>query len=256
MKVRILQTNIISGNPVFNRKAVDKMFGSRGEVALYILPEMFTTGFCTLSSHGNIYLDDGQTLDWMIERATSLDAAIAGTVAVRDEHSGQRYNRFYFVQPDGTMSYYDKYHLFTPGHEERYFSKGCQKVIVSYRGVRFLLQTCYDLRFPVFSRSLGDYDVIIYCANWPELRTTHWDILTRARAIENQAYVIAANRVGEDQATTYLGHSAVIDSLGKAVGEASEGSEAIIEASLDIVKQNTYRKRFCVNKDADNFIIS
>ena len=171
--------------------------GYAGRVDLIVLPEMFTTGFCVDPSHTADVIDDGSAaVAWMRRMAVRYDAAVAGSVAVAD---GERYfNRMYFVRPDGCVEYYDKRHLFAMGGEADHYTAGHRRVVVGWRGVRILLQVCYDLRFPVFARSRGDYDMIVYAANWPTPRIAVWDTLLRARAIENQCYVAGVNRAGQD----------------------------------------------------------
>ena len=121
------------------------------------------------------------TLLWMKQKAAELNAALAGSIAV--EENGHFYNRFYFVHPDGQVQWYDKKHLFTYGGEHKSFTAGAERVIVNFRGVRILLQVCYDLRFPVWARNRKDYDMILYVASWPTPRVDAWNILLRARAI-------------------------------------------------------------------------
>lgn len=252
MKVAIFQQDILLADPKGNREKTASVLSHLQECDLFVLPEMFTTGFCTTDKDGMIVCDDGQTLPWMIEMAKSNHLAMAGSIAVQLE-DGHRYNRFYFVHPDGTVQTYDKRHLFTYGHEDKYFGAGDSRVVVEYKGFRILLQVCYDIRFPVFSRCKEDYDAILYVANFPALRVEAWRTLIRARAIENQCFVIAANRVGKDQATNYNGFSAVIDAYGQAIVEADKPSEYVITADLNLKRQAVFRKRFPVLKDADPF---
>ena len=166
---------------------------------------------------------------------------------------GSFVNRLYFVTPDGSVQYYDKRHLFGYGGETLHFTRGHRRVVVSYGGMRFLLQVCYDLRFPVFSRCHHDYDAIINVANWPSGRQEAWDTLLRARAIENQCFVIGVNRVGAEGRITYSGGSAVIDYLGHTLCSCEPGSEQLVTAELRPHAQQTYRREFPVLDDADSF---
>ena len=161
---------------------------------LYVLPEMWSTGFATEPE--GIAESDGSSLNWMKQMANRLDAAVAGSIAT--EIDGKYYNRFYFVKPanddnDNEIEYYDKHHLFTYSGEHLRYTAGERRVVVEWRGWRFLLQVCYDLRFPVFARNCAEgpdaYDVALYVASWPTSRRAPWDALLRARAIENQCYV-------------------------------------------------------------------
>lgn len=157
----------------------------------------------------------------------------------------------YFVKPDGTYNYYDKRHLFTYGRENEHFESGSQRVVAEYKGVRFLLQICYDLRFPVWSRYKNDYDAIIYVANWPKARRKAWDILLQARALENQCYVIATNRVGTAGNVKYNGGSVIIDAWGHSVVSCLSEIEEFATADIDLEYQNKFRHDFPVLEDRD-----
>lgn len=206
MNITILQTDILWAQPEANRQRISQLIEHLGPTDLIVLPEMFSTGFATQPE--GIAEADGGSLRWMAAMAASTQAALAGSIAIRE---GERYyNRFYFVKPDGELAFYDKRHLFTYGGEDKAFTPGRDRVVVEWRGVRILLQVCYDLRFPVFSRNHDDYDLVLYVANWPEGRRQAWDLLLRARAIENQCYVVGVNRVGKAQ-VNYNGGSAIVD---------------------------------------------
>ena len=252
MIVSLFQQDVLLSDPAGNRKKIESVLPHMKGCDLFVLPEMFTTGFCTKKQNGMIVCDDGETMSWMARMSNQYQMAMAGSVASQLD-DGRRFNRFFFVQPDGQVCTYDKHHLFSYGHEDKYFGAGDERVVVSYHGFRFLLQVCYDIRFPVFSRCKGDYDAIIYVANFPALRVEAWRTLIRARAIENQCFVLAANRVGKDQVTDYNGYSAVIDAYGQTIVEADQQTECVITANLDLQRQNVFRKRFPTWKDADAF---
>ena len=163
-------------------------------------------------------------------------------------------NRMYFVEPSGRTTHYDKRHLFSPGGEARGYLPGERRVVVRYRGVRFLLLVCYDLRFPVWSRCRGDYDAILCCASWPASRRDAWRTLLRARAIENQCFVAAANRVGCDPAAHYAGDSALVDFRGRTLAEA--GAEACtLTGAFDPAAAGEFREAFPAGRDADEFVL-
>ena len=168
MKIIILQTDIQWANPEANRKRAEVMMDAQRGADLYVLPEMFSTGFCTQPE--GIAEAEGISLQWMLYQAKERDCAIAGSVAT--EENGKYYNRFYFVTPDGQVRWYNKKHLFTYGGEDKHYTPGNERVVVGFRGVRFLLEVCYDLRFPVWSRNRGDYDAILYVASWPTPHAT------------------------------------------------------------------------------------
>lgn len=222
----------------------------KGNADLFVLPEMFSTGFCT-KPEGVAESADSETLHWMQRKAVERNCAVAGSVAVQE--NGKYYNRFYFVHPDGSVQHYDKKHLFTYGGEDKRFTAGTQRVVVNYRGVRILLEVCYDLRFPVWSRNLGDYDMILYVASWPTPRVDAWSALLRARAIENQCYVAGVNRMGTDPACEYSGGSAIIDPYGKTMAECPWSCESEVTAEIDMEKLAAFREKFPVLNDADSF---
>ncbi len=254
-----LQRALVWHDPKANRHAFARQMDEAGPADLYVLPEMFATGF-SMSGQSIAESEDGPTLQWMRDQAIRRDAAITGSVAV--QHNGQCLNRMYWVQADGTTHHYDKRHLFRmAGEHERYAAGGPRK-IVSWRGLRFLLQVCYDLRFPVFSRNFqtdpaGDYDVILYVACWPEPRRQPWSQLLPARAVENQAYVIGVNRIGEDaKGLSYSGDSAIYDFKGDTLASGAPGEELSLKANLDLDTLNSFREKFPVGLDADRFTLS
>lgn len=214
-----------------------------------VLSEMFQTGFVTDPSS---VADSGATLEWMQRLSRKLDAAIVGSVIVRE---GEEYrNRMYFVKPTGEVDWYDKHHLFSIGGEAKQFTAGKERKVVEWRGVRYLLEVCYDLRFPVWSRQCGDYDAIIYSALWPKARREVWRTLLRARAMENQAWVVGVNRIGAEPGLEYAGDSVVIDHLGRVVVDALD-RECVEVAELDTQEVAKFRVRFNVSRDADSFEI-
>jgi predicted amidohydrolase len=212
-----------------------------------VLSEMFQTGFVTNPCDA---IDDGRTLRWMLRMAKEHDAAIVGSCAVKE---GDEYrNRMYFVKPTGEVDCYDKWHLFSVGGESKNYTRGRERKIVEWRGVRYLLAVCYDLRFPVWSRQRGDYDAIIYVAAWPTPRREVWQTLLKARAIENQAYVIGVNRTGDEPTLNYSGDSAVVDYYGRCVVECGS-EEWVANVVIDVDKLNVFRDKFNVSVDADEF---
>lgn len=247
MKISLIQYSLLWANPQANLAKAEQLIDS-ADADVYVLPEMFATGFC-MKPEKIAQSEGGEILEWMHTMAAKKDAAIAGSIAVESE--GRYYNRMYFVEPSGKVAYYDKRHLFTYSGEDKKYNRGEERVIVEFRGVRFLLQVCYDLRFPVWSRNRGDYDAIVYVASWPESRITAWDCLLAARAIENQCYVVAVNRSGDDPVCHYPGHSAVFDAYGSALVAMNDGEEGAAVADIDMEALRTFRSKFPVLNDAD-----
>ncbi len=238
--------NVAWEQPEFNRLHAAEMVG---DADLIVLPEMFTTGFTM--SPAAAERDGRLTLEWMVALARKHDAAVAGSIAV--EEGGELFNRLYFVKPDATWVHYDKRHLFSYAGEHKVYSSGSERVIAEWRGMRILLQICYDLRFPAFSRNRGDYDMILYVASWPESRIGAWDTLLRARAVENVCYVAGVNRVGDDPVAHYNGHSALIDFKGNTL--AAGDGETTIEGWPDMPQLTAFRTKFPALQDADDFTI-
>ena len=248
MKLTILQRDIVWADPAENVRRAEEAINRNPRADLYVLPEMFSTGFCT-QPEGIAEPVENQTVSWMKAKASQTGAAIAGSIAVHED--GKYYNRFHFVTPDGNITTYDKKHLFTFGGEHKRFTAGSERVIVTYKGFRILLEICYDLRFPVWSRNKGDYDMIIYVASWPTPRVEAWKALLTARAIENQCYVVGVNRVGEDPGNNYCGGSRVIDPYGQIMAECEDGKEMEATAKVDMEVLEAFRAKFPVLDDAD-----
>lgn len=248
MKVSVIQQDIVWADVEENIRRADAAVDSAPAADLYVLPEMFSTGFCT--DPENIAEEaEGKSLRWMKEKSAELDAALAASVAVKE--NGRYYNRFYFVKPDGSVSSYDKKHLFTFGGEHERFTAGTERVVVEFRGVRILLEVCYDLRFPIWSRNHGDYDMILYVASWPSVRVGAWKSLLVARAIENQCYVAGVNRVGTDPLNEYSGGSMIIDPYGRIVASCEDEAEMSVCAEIDMDMLEAFRKKFPVLNDSD-----
>lgn len=220
-------------------------------VDLVVLPETFSTGF---SMNVNHCADrDGSSLKWMKDTSKEFKVFIAGSLII--EEAGKIYNRLYVVGPEDEVDYYDKRHLFRMGREQEFFQHGLRRKIVKIGQFRILLQICYDLRFPVFSRNIGDYDLILYVANWPTARAFVWESLLPARAIENQAYVIGANRCGIDGlGEGTCGNSCIIDAKGNIKARLKD-QPGILSFSLDYQELLSFREKFPVLKDGDNFQI-
>lgn len=247
-RIAIVQRNIVWQDIDANLCAIESLLEGV-EADVVVLSEMFQTGFVT---EPESIADDGRTLQWLQRVAKRDNFAIVGSVVVKEGEC--YYNRMYFVKPTGEVEYYDKHHLFSVGGEDRHFTAGDRRVVVEWRGVRYLLEICYDLRFPVWSRVRGDYDAIIYSALWPKPRRAVWRTLLQARAIENQAYVVGVNRVGSEPELEYVGDSMVVDHMGRIVVDA-EDRECVAVVEFDSEEIERFRARFNVGRDADSFEI-
>lgn len=251
MKITLLQRDIAWADPEENRRRCERAIKALGPADLIVLPEMFSTGFAT-SPAGIAEKEPCQSLRWMQEIAQERGCAVAGSVALETE--GRFVNRFYFVKPDTTFVFYDKHHLFTYSGEDKSYTAGQERVIVEHCGVRIRLLVCYDLRFPVWCRNNG-YDLALFVASWPTSRVDAWTTLLKARAIENQCYVVGVNRTGKDPACAYCGCSMAADPYGKVIADCGRDAECAAEAEIDMEKLAAFRKKFPVLNDADAFTL-
>lgn len=217
---------------------------------ILLLPEMFATGF--YMKPNEIADENEETLRWMKSLAKERQTAVCGSVAVKENDIF--YNRMYFVEPNGTFYSYDKRHLFSYSGEDKTYTPGKEKVIVHYKGWRILLQVCYDLRFPVFTRNNDNYDVILYVANWPKSRIDAWQTLLKARAIENQAYVFGLNRIGIDGNNLQYPESSYCYFADGT--EVSTTSENIISSEFTREKLENFREKFPFLSDRDHFSLN
>ena len=226
-----------------------------GKTDLAVLPETFSTGF-TMNVEPLADEADGITVNTIKKWAADYKMAVAGSFIAKD--NGKYYNRAFLITPEGDSLFYDKRHLFQMGHEDQYFTAGDKRLVVSYRGWNICLLVCYDLRFPVWSRNVNnEYDLLIYCANWPEARKKVWKILLQARAIENMSYVCGVNRVGIDgKGFTYRGDSLIISPKGKKLADAGKREEVTRTVSLSMDEVSELRSKFPAWKDADDFTIN
>jgi omega-amidase len=218
-----------------------------------ILPEMFTTGF-TMNAVKMAENMDGQTFSWMKAQSEKHNKIIIGSVIIKENE--KYYNRCITMFPNGDYYTYDKGHLFQMEKEHEDYTKGVRKTIFKQKDWRICTLICYDLRFPVWSRNQNDYDLLIYIASWPESRREVWKTLLKARAIENQTYVIGVNRVGNDgEGITYSGDTMVIGPKGEIISATNDYLDEILNTEISLDELNKFRKKFPVWIDADDFKI-
>lgn len=259
LRITLVQGATRWHDPVGNRDYYgDLISGLHGTTDLVLLPETFTSGFSN-DAIAQAETMAGPTVAWVREQARALDAAVCGSVQLREGDAV--YNRLLFATPDGELLTYDKRHLFRFANEHKRYAAGRDRRSVDWRGWRICPQVCYDLRFPVFSRNRYDverpgqldYDLLLYVANWPAARAYPWKTLLRARAIENLSYVAGLNRVGTDgNDLSYAGDSAVIDFLGQPVSECGD-EEVVVTTTLQAKELSAHRERFPAMLDGDAF---
>lgn len=251
LDVTIVQAGLHWHDPERNLKQFSRTLQQMDRSTdLIVLPEMFSTGF-TMDTQAHAERMDGQSVAWMTETAKQTGAVICGSLVIRDDD--RYYNRFLLMRPDGNFDFYDKRHLFRLAGEHEHYSPGSDLVTFRIGDWRLRPLVCYDLRFPAWSRNRGDYDLLVYVANWPEPRHHAWATLIQARAIENLAYVAAVNRVGTDgNGIRYVGGSAVVDYLGHPLTPVTD-EPGVWSATLDLDKLKAFREKFPFHADADRF---
>jgi len=251
MKIALIQSDLTWENKEENIKRFDQHLSKvSSEVDLILLPEMFTTGF-SMSADKLAETMDGESVQWMQTKAKEKDALIAGSLIIKEnEH---HYNRLVFAFPNGQLKYYNKRHLFTMGDEPNHYTSGTESLVFDYKEFKIKAIVCYDLRFPVWARNTENYDLILCVANWPEVRSYPWRQLLIARAIENQCFVAAVNRVGLDgNQMSHSGNSMMIDFKGQVMQELVN-EEGIIMTVIDTTELQKFRVQFPVLNDRDSF---
>jgi len=257
LKIALLQPDIHWKDAEKNRTMFSDFFSAyAGKADVFVLPEMFTTGF--VSDPASIAEQpNGETFQWMKQSASRFGCAIAGSIVVAENE--KYFNRFIWMNPDGSHHTYDKRHLFSLGNENIEYSPGAQQVIFDFKGWKIKPLICYDLRFPVWARnsfSQGEfgYDILLLTANWPASRKLHWRQLILARAIENQCFVVGVNRRGKDgNGWHYAGGSTLATPDGKWLPEPEDGESDVIVVELNKTDLVQYRNSFPFAQDWDEF---
>ncbi len=251
LRVALLQANLVwedsAANLLHFAAQLDKY---SPDCDLLVLPEMFSTGF---SMRPQLFAttESGPEVQWMRVQAAKWNCEIAGSLML--QQGGEYVNRLLVVSAEGVVARYDKKHLFSMAGENELYQAGNQRVIYELKGWRINLQICYDLRFPVWARNRGDYDLLLYVANWPSRRVYAWKQLLVARAIENQCYVAGVNRVGNDgNGIPHNGGSRIIDPMGEVLAEIDE-HEDIITAVFRKNYLNEIREKLPFLQDRDDF---
>ena len=247
----LLQTHTHWHDPAANQALFDGLMNdARGDVDVFVLPEMFASGF-TMAPQEVAEPMNGPTHRWMQQQAAARDAVVCGSLsmAVQDRFV----NRFLWVQPDGTTTHYDKRHCFRMAGEHEHYASGEEQVCIEHADFSIMPAVCYDLRFPVWLRAAARSDLLLLVANWPARRAAAWRALLQARAIENQCYVIGVNILGTDGAgVDYAGDTSVFDPLGKPVLTAGS-APGVYRVAIDTARVRAVRESFPVWQDADSF---
>ena len=251
LNICLLQCDLHWEDALKNRTQIDTYLAEVTAADIILLPELFSTGFSVASTHLAETMD-GETLAWMKTMSEKKKAVLCGSLMIKEK--GHVFNRLLWVEPNGRVLHYDKRHLFSLIEEDKHFTAGTERLIVEYEGWKICPMICYDLRFPVFARNDVGYDLLLFVANWPDKRIVAWDALLKARAIENQAYVIGLNRVGTDgYKAMYSGHSQVIDAEGDLISMAPENEIGLVEFTLSKKHLSMLRRRLPFLADCDDF---
>ena len=251
LNITLVQSDLFWENVNSNLSNFGKLISDIKGTDIILLPEMFNTSFSPKSSHLAESMD-GKTINWMKGISKNKGCAIVGTLMVNEDK--KVFNRLVWVSKNETIYTYDKHHLFSLIQEEKYISKGKERLIVELDGYKICPLICYDLRFPVFSRNDTEYDLLIYLANWPLKRIGAWDTLLKARSIENQCYTIGVNRVGEDgNKVPFNGHSKVFDAFGNELFSAIENKEEVLQFKISLDDLQLKRRQMNFLQDRDNF---
>jgi predicted amidohydrolase len=261
LRITLVQSSLHWEQPIKNLNQFSKHLSAlkRNETDLIVLPEMFNTGF---SMNASMLAEKprGLTMQWMAEVARAINSAICGSLIIIEKN--KFYNRFIWMNVDGTYEQYDKRHLFRMGKENGVFTAGTESVLINHKGWNICPLVCYDLRFPVWSRNQldtkgnADFDLLLYVANWPSIRSYAWNQLLIARAIENQCYVAAVNRVGQDgKGIDHHGDSVILDPFGKPISKLKRNKKGIETVELPYKELAKFREVFPVMRDADKFKI-
>ena len=228
LKVALIQAQIFWENLDANLSHFHEIiFSIQNPIDVIILPEMFTTGF-TMHVEAMDSLSSLKVKNWMLDIAQERECLLVGST-IYTEDNVNFFNRCFVAFPDRGLKMYDKNYLFSMAGEDQYYQKGTTKLKIDYKGWKIQPMICYDLRFSELANHAGDVDVLIYVANWPQMRIHHWDILLQARAVENLSFVCAVNRVGEDgNGYPYSGHSQILSPTGDVMQKAIDKEQILI----------------------------
>lgn len=262
LRVTCVQSDVIARDPEGNRRHLEEILKDVESTDVIVFPETFTTGFPTDPDKFSEELG-GPTMEWMERIAREKNCAVCGTILTkaggrkccRNTPEEGFYNTFIWMEPGWKFYVYNKRHLFTMGGEIG-LNRGEENITIEYKGWRIRPFVCYDLRFPVWNRNSFhdekfEYDMAIFVAEWPKKKSEVWNTLLRARAIENQAFVVGVNRVGiDDSEIEYEGESMILNMKGRVVAQAAKG-ESVVTAELNMEDLLSFRDYFIVAKDWD-----
>lgn len=251
MLVAALQTEIVWEDPQanFDRLRPKLAAAAAAGARLLVLPEMYACGF-SMNTAAIAEQPEGPSVAFLREQAAELGVWVCGSVPERAQADAPRpANALVLAGPEGELHRYRKRHPFTFANEHEHYEAGSNTLTLTIEGVRVSAFICYDLRFATDFWALAEQtDLYLIVANWPQKRREHWQTLLRARAIENQAWVVGLNRVGEGGGIVYSGDSMIIDPWGEVVCAASR-DETTLQANIDPARVSEARRKFPVLAD-------
>lgn len=271
MRIALLQYPIVWADKEANLYLLrERLTQIKGQADIAVVPEMFTTGFCT----GNPELAEewgSETCQVLQAMADEYGIAIVGSMIAsvnqaREDTSDQPLelnglrNRGFMFRPNDRPLYQDKRHLYRTGGEARFFEPAEQIENWEYKGVKIRMLVCYDLRFPIWARQPQGidnmYDLLLVVGNWPEVRIQYWDALIAARATENQCYIVAVNNVGDDGlGWHYNGHSKAYDTYLRELAQFKDNEQGTRIVNLDMNRLHHFREALPLWQDADRYQI-
>lgn len=250
MKVAAIQHDIVWADRTANFERLAPLIETAASngAQFVLLSEMFSTGF-VVDDDALAEPEGGASSEFLLTMASRCGITIAGSCPERIGDDPRPFNSLVVANASGDVTRYRKIHPFTYGNEHLHFRPGTDHVATTIHGIRTSLSVCYDLRFAdEYWTQAPSTDLFIIPANWPESRREHWMALLRARAIENQAYVIGCNRVGTGGRLPYVGDSMIIDPLGNVLAHADH-TETIIYADIDADEVARVRNQFPFMQD-------
>ena len=249
LHIALVQPELYWHDPKKNFSQIEAMVSTIEDAELIVLPEMWSTGFTMKAEKYQHHSEEGVAL--MKKWSLAQKAAIIGSLIIHED--GHNYNRLFYVKEGKVDAIYDKRHLFAYAGEDRYYNPGSKRLTIELNSWKIFPNICYDLRFPVWCRNTDDYDILLFSANWPSQRIEAWDTLLKARAIENQCYVLGVNCIGKDVwKNDYVGHSSIISYDGGII-ETLHNKSGILRQALEKKSMHDFRENLPFLKDRDSF---
>ncbi|USB34822.1 carbon-nitrogen family hydrolase [Paenibacillus sp. YPG26] len=252
--IALIQSDIVLGEPKLNafrlKQLMEQSLQAELKPDVIVLPEMWNTGYALTEIHELADLQGLETRAWLSDFAREYGVHVVGGSVAQKTEGNVRNTTYIFNRQGELAGEYSKIHLFRLMEEEKHLTAGDRRVTFEIDGTTAASSICYDIRFPELARSLAlnGAKALFVPAEWPHPRIHHWRTLLTARAIENQMFVIACNRVGVSGKDSFFGHSMIIDPWGEIIAEGGEGEE-IVTGQIDLSVVDEVRKRIPIFED-------